>query len=261
MARCTCRSSHFIHAVVTCSVIVVYLSCIGLLLNGPLCEETCLWVLRATKRADQPTHPRNLIRAFFIHLLKSSLPKLATSENWIFWPVSVAEQVGLGMLWSKPTTSDRRAFTRVKSRKFGYQVNSDTHLQTVEIQMRRLLMSRVIRIFTVCFVNLFFIPITELWNKHGGCPNLAVCPNIPDFTLYCAVSVDCVKCGGILTAESGQLNSPEVNNNGTSPISIRCHWTIMSENRTIELQILHMNLDFYTDNWCPHTSLKVNCRH
>ena len=51
---------------------------------------------------------------------------------------------------------------RVKSGKFGHQVNSDTHLQTVEIQMRRLLMSRLIRIFTVCLVNLFFIPITEL---------------------------------------------------------------------------------------------------
>ena len=51
---------------------------------------------------------------------------------------------------------------RVKSVKFGHQVNSDTHLQTVEIQMRLLLMSRLIRIFTVCLVNLFFIPITEL---------------------------------------------------------------------------------------------------
>ena len=46
--------------------------------------------------------------------------------------------------------------TRVKLGKFGHQVNSDTHLQTVEIQMRRLLMSRLIRIFTVCLVNLFF---------------------------------------------------------------------------------------------------------
>ena len=36
---------------------------------------------------------------------------------------------------------------RVKSGKFGHQVNSDTHLQTVEIQMRRLLMSRLFRIF------------------------------------------------------------------------------------------------------------------
>ena len=38
---------------------------------------------------------------------------------------------------------------RVKSGKFGHQVNLDTHLQTVEIQMRRLLMIRLIRIFTV----------------------------------------------------------------------------------------------------------------
>ena len=70
---------------------------------------------------------------------------------------------------------------RVKSGKCGHQVNLDT--QTVEIQMRRLLMSRLIRIFTVCLVNLFFIPVIELWNKQGGRPNLAVCPNIPDYTL------------------------------------------------------------------------------
>ena len=43
---------------------------------------------------------------------------------------------------------------RVKSSKFGHQVNSDIHLQTVEIQMRRLLMSRLIGILTVCLVNL-----------------------------------------------------------------------------------------------------------
>ena len=41
---------------------------------------------------------------------------------------------------------------RVKSAKFGHQVNSDTHLQTVNIQMRRLVMSRLIRIFTVCLL-------------------------------------------------------------------------------------------------------------
>ena len=49
----------------------------------------------------------------------------------------------------------------VRSDEFGHQVNSDTCLQTVEIQMRRLLMSRLKRIFTVCLVNLFFIPIIE----------------------------------------------------------------------------------------------------
>ena len=39
---------------------------------------------------------------------------------------------------------------RVKTGNFGHQVNSDIHLQTVKILMRRLLMSRLIRIFTVC---------------------------------------------------------------------------------------------------------------
>ena len=46
--------------------------------------------------------------------------------------------------------------TRVKAGNFGHQVNLDIHLQTVEIQMRWLLMSRLIRIFTVCLVNLLF---------------------------------------------------------------------------------------------------------
>ena len=41
---------------------------------------------------------------------------------------------------------------RVTSSNFGHQVNSDIPLQTVEIQMRRLLMSRLIRIFIVCLV-------------------------------------------------------------------------------------------------------------
>ena len=43
--------------------------------------------------------------------------------------------------------------TRVKSGNFRHEVNSDIHLQTVEIQMRRLLMSRLIRIFIVFLVN------------------------------------------------------------------------------------------------------------
>ena len=46
---------------------------------------------------------------------------------------------------------------RVKLGKFGHQVNSDTHLQTAETQMRR----RLIRIFTVRSVNLFLIRIIE----------------------------------------------------------------------------------------------------
>ena len=32
-------------------------------------------------------------------------------------------------------------------------------------------------------VNLLFIPILEILNTQGRCPNLVVRPNIPDFTL------------------------------------------------------------------------------
>ena len=49
--------------------------------------------------------------------------------------------------------------SRVKSGNFRQRVNSDIHLQTVKIQMRPLLMSSLIRIFSVCLVNLFFTPI------------------------------------------------------------------------------------------------------
>ena len=45
---------------------------------------------------------------------------------------------------------------RVKSGKSGRQVNSDTHLQTVEIQTRRL------QDFHCLLINVFIIPIIEL---------------------------------------------------------------------------------------------------
>ena len=62
---------------------------------------------------------------------------------------------------------------KVKSGNFGHQVNSDIiRLQTVEIQM----MSRLIRIFTVCLVNLIFHE-----SKQGRCPNL------PDVRRYLAL--------------------------------------------------------------------------
>ena len=72
---------------------------------------------------------------------------------------------------------------RVKSGNLGHQVNSDMHLQTVVIQMRRLLMSRLIRIFTVCLVNIFFIPIIKIYNKQGRRLSFADRPNLLDFIL------------------------------------------------------------------------------
>ena len=53
-------------------------------------------------------------------------------------------------------------YSKVNSSNFGHQVESDIHLQTVEIKMRRrLLMSRLIRIFTV----LVYFSITWLKNE------------------------------------------------------------------------------------------------
>ena len=65
-------------------------------------------------------------------------------------------------------SSYRALGTRVKSGNFGHQVNLEIHLQTVEIQMRWLLMSRLIRIFTVCLVYYFFLLIINTWNKQGA---------------------------------------------------------------------------------------------
>ena len=65
---------------------------------------------------------------------------------------------------------------RVKSGNFGQRAISDIHLQTAKIQMRRHLMSRLIRIFTIGLVNKFLL-------QQARCPNLIDCPNLPDFTI------------------------------------------------------------------------------
>ena len=64
----------------------------------------------------------------------------------------VTDELRIKLKQSSKAVNIFRIYT-VKLGKFGHQVNSDTHLQTVEIQMRRLLISRLIRNFTVCLVN------------------------------------------------------------------------------------------------------------
>ena len=53
------------------------------------------------KGAYQPAHPRNLISALIIPSVESIISKLATSENPLFYLVSVAKYAGLGMTWSQ----------------------------------------------------------------------------------------------------------------------------------------------------------------
>ena len=76
-------------------------------------------------------------------------------------------------------------FISVESGNFGQGVNSDIPLQTVKIQMRRLIiMSRLIRIFPVCPVNFVLIPKQLTYKgKNVTVRNLTCCPNLPDFTL------------------------------------------------------------------------------
>ena len=61
----------------------------------PQREKTCLRGFANNKGADQPARPRSLISAFVIRLLKSIIPRLATSEISLFHLVSVAEETGL----------------------------------------------------------------------------------------------------------------------------------------------------------------------
>ena len=57
------------------------------------------------KGADQPVHLHRLVSAFVIRLLENIIFTLATSEISIFYLVSAAEQVGLGMTWLESGTS------------------------------------------------------------------------------------------------------------------------------------------------------------
>ena len=53
------------------------------------------------KGADQLAHLRSLISAFAIRLLNSIKLKLAPVEISLFYPVSVAEKAGFGMILSE----------------------------------------------------------------------------------------------------------------------------------------------------------------
>ena len=61
------------------------------------------------KGADQPVHPRSLIRAFAIHILKIIMTLLATHKILIYYLVFVAEQTGLSLTLSE---TQKKGFLR-----------------------------------------------------------------------------------------------------------------------------------------------------
>ena len=54
------------------------------MIYGPLRQKTCLQGFAINTGADQPAHPRSLISAFVIRVLKRIISRLATSEILIF---------------------------------------------------------------------------------------------------------------------------------------------------------------------------------
>ena len=64
-------------------------------------EKTCLRWFVNNKGPDKPPHTHSLISPFVIRLLKSMIPRLATSKISIFYLVSVAEQAGLNISLSE----------------------------------------------------------------------------------------------------------------------------------------------------------------
>ena len=67
------------------------------------------------KGANQPAHPRNLISAFIVHCLDSTIPLLVIAEISRPQLVSEAEQAGLSLTWSKTTDRSSRIFRYFKT--------------------------------------------------------------------------------------------------------------------------------------------------
>ena len=49
-------------------------------------------------------------------------------------------------------------------------------------------------------------------------------------------------CGGTVTRSSGQIQSPDVDNDGIFDHGVECEWTLSFENTLIELHILRLDL-------------------
>ena len=61
----------------------------------------CLMPYANNNGADQPAHPRSLISTFVVRCLDSMICILALSKVSRFQLVSVSEQAGLNLAWSK----------------------------------------------------------------------------------------------------------------------------------------------------------------
>ena len=69
--------------------------------NGPCHAKICLMSYANNKGAYQPAHLRSLIGTFVVRCLDSTRPLVVIFEISRLQLVSVAEQAGLNLTWSK----------------------------------------------------------------------------------------------------------------------------------------------------------------
>ena len=69
--------------------------------NGPRREEICLRRFANNTDADKPAHPRSLISAFVILLLKSIIFRLTAGEISMFYLISVADEICFSLALSE----------------------------------------------------------------------------------------------------------------------------------------------------------------
>ena len=62
------------------------------------------------------------------------------------------------------------------------------------------------------------------------------------FRIYSKLSAYTNSCGGTLTKSSGQIQSPDEDNDGVFDYGVECEWTLLFENTLIELHILRLDL-------------------
>ena len=70
-------------------------------LDGPGHAKMCLMPYANNKGADQPAHPRNLISTFVVRFLDNMISLVSIAEISSLYLVSLAEQTGLSLTWSK----------------------------------------------------------------------------------------------------------------------------------------------------------------
>ena len=112
-------------------------------------------------------------------------------------------------------------------------------------------MSYLIKIFTVCFVYLIFIPIIQTETKQGRCPNLDDCRNLPNFTLNLIFLNEQIYEGDTqyLSEQKGSINKGLYN----------LQFEVKKSTHDKRGGIMGKGLPQQEMNWCQFYLMSFNC--